>query len=274
MDGRRSPFQRARNSLVLQERDKKIITLSFNYHFLTQDQIRVLLGFGCRTRANIRLRKLFDAGYLSRRFLPNFQGRLKILHFLGPKGVEIISEKTGADPQKLKQKRKQLLKIKNSSLPHYLLINEFKLSFFLASKNNPEVSLKSWRTQKEIPLCLGEKKFYSDAYFTYSCRDKLYSLFLEIDRSTESNKRFAEKVDNYLKYGFGGCYQRQFGFRFFRVLVVCRTEVRLSNLRKLIEQKTDKVFWLAVQRDILPEKILTKIWQRPAKDCLFSLLED
>ncbi len=272
MVGRRSLFQRARNSLVLQERDKKIIALCRDYHFLTQEQIRVLSGFGCRTRANIRLRKLFDAGYLSRRFLANFRGRAKILCFPGPRAVEILSERSGIDPLKIKQKRKQLLKIKNSSLPHYLSIGGFRLAFSLASKNDPEISLRLWKTQKEMPLSLEDKKFYPDAYFSYGYRGKLYSHFLEIDRSTESNKRFAEKVDNYLKYGFGGSYQRQFGFQFFRVLVVCQSLARLRNLKKLIEGKTDKMFWLAVEKDVSPEKILSQIWHRPNKEGAFSLL--
>jgi len=274
MSGRRNPFQRAKNPLVLQERDKKLIALVYDYRFLKESQIRVLLGFGCRTRANIRLRKLFDAGYLSRRFLSNFQGRAKILYFLGPRGVEIISEKSGADPLKIKQKRKQLLEVKNTALPHYLLINEFKLAFSLSSKNKPEINLKSWRMQKEAPLCLEEKKFYPDAYFVYGLHNKLYSFFLEIDRSTESNKRFQEKINNYLEYGLGGYYQKQSGFQFFKVLVVCQSMARLRNLKKLIEQKTDKMFWLAIQEDVSPEKLLSKIWHRPAKDSLFSILEN
>lgn len=272
--GGRSPLKRTKNPLVLQERDKKIIALCHEYHFLTQEQIRLLAGFGCYARANIRLRKLFDNGYLSRRFLPVFQGRAKILCFLGPKGVELISESSGIDPLKIKQNRKQLLEIRNFSLPHYLLINEFRLAFSLAAKNNPEISLKSWKTQKEIPLRLGEKEFYPDAYLVYGYRSKLYSLFLEIDRSTETNKRFAGKVENYLKYGFDGYYRKQFGFQFFRVLIVCPSAARLKNLKKLIEQKTDKIFWLAVQGDISPEKILTRIWQRPGQDSFFSILED
>ncbi len=274
MGGRRSPFKRGRNLMVLQERDKKIIALCYEYRFLTQEQIRLLSGFGCYARPNTRLRKLFDNSYLSRRFLPVFQGRGRILYFPGPRAIELISEKSGIDPFKIKQKRKQLLEIRNFSLPHYILINEFRLAFFLAAKNNPEISLKSWRTQKEIPLSLEDKKFYPDAYFVYGYRNKLYSAFLEIDRSTESNKRFQIKVENYLKYGFDGYYQRQFGFQFFRVLVVCQTEARLRNLKKLIEQKTDRMFWLAIQKDISPEKILTRIWQRPGRDSGFSLLED
>lgn len=274
MAGRRSPFQRAKNSLVLQERDKNIIALCYDYHFLTRDQIRFLSGFGCRNRASTRLRKLFDNGYLSRRFLPAFQSGGRIIYFLGPRGVEIISGKSGIDAMTIKQKRKQLLKIKNTFLPHYLSINEFRLALFLASRNNPEVSLKSWKTQKEMPLCLEERKFYPDACFVYGYRNKLYNLFLEVDRSTESNKRFQEKVNNYLKYGFDGYYQKQFGFQFFRVLVTCQTMARLRNLKKVIEQKTDKMFWLALQADISPVKILGKIWHRPARNSFFSILED
>lgn len=272
--GGRSPLKRAKNLMVLQERDKKIIALCHEYHFLTQEQIRLLSDFGCYARANIRLRKLFDNGYLCRRFLPAFEGRGRILYFLGPRGAEIIAEKSGIDSLKIKQKRKQLSEIRNFSLPHYLLINEFRLAFSLAAKNNQEISLKSWKTQKEIPLRLEEKEFYPDAYFVYGYRNKLYSLFLEIDRSTETNKRFAGKVENYLKYGFDGYYRKQSGFQFFRVLIVCPSAARLKNLKKLIEQKTDKMFWLAIQGDISPEKILTRIWHRPAKDSVFSLLED
>ncbi|MBU4444526.1 replication-relaxation family protein [bacterium] len=274
MGGRRSPFQRAKNPMVLQERDNNIIALCHDYHFLTLDQIRLLAGFGCRNRASTRLRKLFDNGFLSRRFLSVFRGGGRIIYFLGPAGVEIISGKYGVDAMTIKQKRKQLLKIKNVFLPHYLAINGFRLAFSLASKSKPEITLKSWKTQKEIPLCLEERKFYPDAYFVYGFRGKLYSIFLEVDRSTESNKRFQEKVDNYLKYGFDGYYQKQFGFQFFRVLVVCQTMARLRNLKKAIEQKTDKMFWLAVQQDIRPEMILAKIWHRPAKDPVFSLLEN
>ncbi|MFA5143761.1 MAG: replication-relaxation family protein [Candidatus Omnitrophota bacterium] len=273
MAGRRSPFKKAKNSLVLQERDKKIIALCHEYHFLTREQIRLLLGFS-RNRASTRLRKLFDNGYLSRRFLPVIQGSGKILYFPGPRGIEIISEKSGIDPLKIKQKRKQILEIRNFSLPHYLLINEFRIAFSLASRNIPEISLKSWNTQKEIPLRLEGKEFYPDAYFVYGYRNKLYNLFLEVDRSTETNGRFLGKVNNYLKYGFDGYYQKQSGFQFFRVLVTCKSMARLQNLNKLIEQKTDKMFWLALQADISPGKILGKIWHRPARSSLFSILED
>ena len=274
MSGRRSPFERAKNLMELQDRDKKIISLCHKFHFLTQEQIRLLLDFGCQVRAGIRLRKLFDNGYLSRRFIPVFQGRAKILYYPGPKGVELISEQAGIDLLKLKQKRKQLLEIKSTSLPHFLLINEFRTAFSLASKNNPEIIPKSWKTQKEIPLQIEGREFYPDAYLIYSFRNKVYSHFIEIDRSTESNKRIEEKVDNYLQYGLGGHYQRQSGFLFFRTLIVCQSEARLKNIKRLIEGKTDKMFWLVIQEDISDERILGRIWQRPGQNTLFSLLEN
>ncbi|MDD5431326.1 MAG: replication-relaxation family protein [Candidatus Pacebacteria bacterium] len=274
MGGRRNPFQRACNSFILQERDKKLIAFCHDYRFLTQEQIRVLSGFGCQTRINIRLRKLFDAGYLSRRFLPVFQGRARILYFVGSRGEEIIAAQAGVDPVKIRQRRKQLLQIKDGSLSHYLAISEFRLAFFMASKHNPAISLNFWRTEKEMPLCLEQKKFYSDACLVYGYRDKFFSLFLEIDRSTESHKRFGEKINNYLRYGLHGHYQKQFGVQFFRVLIVCPSLSRLENLKRLIEQKTDKMFWLTVAGDITPEKILSKIWHRPGQGSLASFLEN
>ncbi len=274
MSGRRSPFQRAKNPLVLQERDKNLVALCYDYRFLTREQIRLLSGFACRNRLSTRLRKLYDNHYLDRRSLPVFRGGGEVIYFIGPRGIEVISEKTGIDAMAIKQYRKQLLKIKNAFLPHYLAINGFRLAFSLALKSNPELTFKSWKTEKESPLCLEEKKFYPDACFVYRHNGKFYSLFLEIDRSTENNKRFQEKVANYLKYGFDGYYQKQFGFQFFRVLIVCQSMARLKNLKKLIEQKTDKIFWLALQADVAPEKILAKVWHRPAKDSLFSILEN
>jgi hypothetical protein len=258
----------------LQERDREIIILCYKYHFLTQAQIGLLLDFGCTVRAGIRLRKLFDNGYLSRRFIPVFQGRAKILYYLGSKGAELISERSGIDPLRIKLKRKQLSETKNASLPHFLLINECRLAVTLASRNNHEIIPKSWKTQKEIPLRLEESKFYPDAYFMYSFRNKIYSLFLEIDRSTETNKRIEGKVNNYLAYGLDGFYHRQFGLQFFKVLFVCQSAARLGNIKKLIEKKTDEMFWLAVQGDFSAEKVFGRVWQRPGQESLFSLLEN
>jgi len=72
--------------LILQPRDREMIVSTYQFGFLSRDQIQRLFGLGSVGRANIRLRKLFDHGYLSRQFLPTNGGSSKALYFLGPQG--------------------------------------------------------------------------------------------------------------------------------------------------------------------------------------------
>lgn len=268
----RSPFKRAKNRFLLQERDKEILLALYHYRFLTNNQIQSLLDFGCLTRINVRLRKLFDNKYLARRFLNNPYGRAKILHFLGPEGVETVSEKLGIDSLIIRRKQRQILKMKDSSLNHYLLINNFRLAFVLVSRSNPEIKIENWKTQKEIYLKI-ERNFYPDAYFSYRYQNEIFNLFLEIDHPLKSRKRFQQKIERYLKYGLEGYFQRQFGSRFFKVLIISPNQSKLKRVSRIVERITEKMFWLTTWEMITPEKILTPIWSSPRRERLFSLLE-
>lgn len=270
--GGRSPFKRTENHFILQERDKEILAALFYYRFLTNEQIQSLFDFGCLTRVNVRLRKLFDNQFLSRRFLTNPYGRARILHFLGPEGVGIVSQRLGIDSLILKKKRRRILKMRDSSLNHYLLINRLRLAFVLALKNYPRIKMEGWKTQREIPLRL-EKNFYPDACLRYRCQNEVFNLFLEIDHPLKGRKQLQEKVEKYLRYGLEGYFQRQFGFRFFKVLIVCSNQDRLKALLGTIERLTDKMFWLTAWENVTPEKILTPVWFRPGREGLFSLSE-
>lgn len=272
MSGKRSPFKRTKNHLMLQERDKQILIVLYHFRFLTNDQLQALFGFGCLTRINVRLRKLFDNEYLSRRFLSNPYGRARILHFPGPEAVDIVAQELKVDPLFVRKKRRRILKLRDSSLNRYLLINKFRLALVLALKTRPQTKCENWRVQREVPLKL-EKNFYPDAYFNYRCHNENFNAFLEIDHPFKNREQFQEKIEKYLRYGLEGYFQRQFGFRFFKVLIVASTPARLKYLIKVIEGLTDKMFWLTTWEMITPEKILIPVWLRSGKEGLFSLLE-
>ena len=142
MTGKRSPFKRTKNHFVLQERDKQILVALYRWRFLTNDQIQALFDFGL-PQVNIRLRKLFDNQFLSRRFLTNPYGRAKILHFLGPEAIEIVSETLKFGPLIVRKKRRRILKARDSSLNHQFLINKFRLALTLALRNNPQTKLEA-----------------------------------------------------------------------------------------------------------------------------------
>ena len=269
--GRRNPFNRTvkPSPIVLQARDEEIIKAVYEYGVLTGEQIERLFGFGCATRRNVRLRSLFDHRFLERKFLPTLQGSAKALYVLGPLGVPVVSSRLGVDPQEVKLRMKRAREIKEMFLRHRLQVNEFRIAFSLAAARTPGARFDRWHAEPEI----SETTIIPDAYCEYAWDEKRWSFFLELDRSTESHRRFKAKVDAYLKYGFSGKYQREFGLKFFRVLVVTESDARRANLKKLVEGITDKMFWVAVISDLTPNSMFNTVWQRPGKESLFTLME-
>jgi protein involved in plasmid replication-relaxation len=267
--GRRDPFSRVPrpSPLVLQPRDEAIIEALYEYGILTGEQIERLIGFGCATRRNVRLRALFDHGFVDRKFLPTLQGSPKALYILGRQAVEVVSRRMGVDSQRVALRTKRARETKDLFLSHRLQLNQARLTFSLAVGATPGMRLELWRTEPE----LSDSPLIPDAYCRYSYREKHWSFFFELDRSTESHRRFRGKIERYLDYGLSGKYHRQYGVKFFRVLIAAPSEARLGNLKKLIEGITDKMFWLAITPDIRPETVLGPIWQRPGKDGRFAL---
>ena len=272
MAGRRKILKRNKNPLFLQTRDIRILKMVYDYRFLTGGQIKNLCSFNCQKRANDRLRKLFDNGFLSRRLLiDSFQKR--ILYFLGPKATEVISSNGNIDPTEVRRKRLKALKMRDSFLPYFLSLNDFRYSLEMATRNSPQIQVENWKYKPALFLD-EEKKIYPDAYFLLKLPEKIYPFFLEIDCSTESQKRVRKKIEAYLDYGLMGDFEKQFGFKYYRLLVISKTLVRLKTLSGIIERSIDKSFcWLAVEKNIVPEKILTDIWLRPNKEGRFSLIK-
>lgn len=269
MNGRKSPFKRANNNFALQARDKELFVSLCRYEYLTNDQIKALFDFGCLTRVNVRLRKLYDNNYLSRAYINNPCGQAKIVHFIGPEAVPIVAERLKIDPLIIKRKRQRLLKAKESVLIRSLLINKVRLAFALAGKDKPEIKMGEW---KQVVL-KGDSTFYPEAYFAYQHNGKRYNCFLEIDSSIRSSKSFKDRLQKYLKYGTEGYFNRQFGFNFFRVLIICSNQDRLKTLCNIASRLTDRMFWFAAIERITSENVFNAIWLRPGKQEKYSLLE-
>ncbi len=282
---RKKRWQRIKNpeTLIIQPRDQEIVAKVYELGILTREQIQNLFGINCTTRAGIRLRKLYDHRYLSRRFLPTTRGSSKAIYLLGPKGIALVSEKCGIDSLEIKRRQKQNFQRKELFFKHDLLVNEVRIAFCHAMENHNSLKLDKWIGSID---CLHEyrifnpkldrefrKVFRPDGYFRYYQNGKLYGCFLEVDRSTMSNSRFQSKVKTYLEYARSGLYSKRYRLNFFRVLVVTKTEQRLLNLKSATEKLTDKIFWFTETANITPGKIFDRIWERPGREGRFSLLE-
>lgn len=282
---RKNKWQRAKSPepMILQPRDQEIITKVYEFGFLSRDQIQRLMNFNCTIRANIRLRKLFDHGYLARRFLPAILGSSMAIYFLGPEGIGLISEKIGVDPSEIQRRQKCLEQRKDLFFDHDLSVNEVRIAFYQALANPNGLRLDRWLTPIDCleEYSLSDTKlgreiktvFRPDGYFRYFHNDKLFGCFVEVDRSTMNHSRFQAKVKMYLGYAMSGFYQQKYGLKFFRVLVVTKTKERLLNLKADIEKFTDKIFWFTARENLQPGKAFGSIWERPGKKGTFSLLE-
>jgi len=228
----------------------------------------------------MRLRKLYDHQYLSRAFLPTIRGSSKAIYFLGHKGIEVIAQELGIDPLLIQRKVKEIAQLKEIFLTHSLEINEVRINFSQAIQNHSRMSLESWINDND---CQQEyrfrykgkeiiKKFRPDGYFRLLYEDRLYSFFLELDRSTMSQKRFKRKVQNYLEFAELGFYRERFGVQHFQVLVITLTLERLLNLKKSVEAVTDKFFWFTTLDQATVEKIFYSIWYKAGLDGLHPLI--
>ena len=284
-DKRENKWQRAKSPkpLFLQKRDLDILVSVYEFGFLTRQQIQRLFDFNCTTRANIRLRKLFDHGYLSRRFLPTTRGASQTLHFLGSEGVSLISERSGLDALAIRKRQKDFLSRKELFLTHDLLLNDVRIAFYRALASQPGLKLDRWVSSSD---CLQEWSmpiagvnrpqkmiFRPDGYVRYFQDSKVFGCFLEVDRSTMSNSRFQSKVRLYLNYARSSLYKERYGLQFFRVLVATPSKQRLSNLIRSTEQLTDKIFWFTLAEHLTAGRVFEPIWERPGKKGVFSLLE-
>jgi hypothetical protein len=282
MSGRASRWQRQKNPgrIFLQPRDREIMVAVYSYRMLTRTQIERLFNFKCTRRVNSRLRKLYDHHYLSRNFLPTIRGSAKAVYYLGTKGVSLVAEELGIDLNLIKRKCKSTSKLSELFLSHTLELNDIRIAFSLGLENQPKMELERWINDNDCKqeyrsAGLGKeviRRFRPDGYFRFWYQGKLYSFFLEHDRSTMTLGRFTSKVQSYIDFDVMGYYRQRFGVKFYRVLVITKTCERLYNLKKAVEIVTDKLFWFTTLEQVTPNTVFDQIWQRVGRNEYYPLI--
>ena len=275
--------------MALTHRDKEMLVRIWQDRMLYTSQIERIF-FPSSQAANVRLRRLWENGYLERYFLPTliFHGSSEALYMLDRKGADIVSVGLGIERARVLQGMRYLKwKTGTSSflltLDHTLATAEFRIAFEEAVMDHPEIRYGGWTPER---LCQEEYrhwklmegkvtgKFRPDGFSQYEHEGRQFSFFVEVDLATMSNKAFASKVQRYLDYSKSGRYQEQYGTRFFRVLVATVGSERLQNLKKTTEKLTDNIFWFTTLDQIRKERFFGEIWHRAGKDGLYSLLHN
>jgi hypothetical protein len=244
-----------RISIMLQERDRRLLEALESMRVIDREQAMVVAGFRSRTRANERLLALTQAGYLKRAFV----GRRQAVYWLASRPLHQEKKRgdAAAEPASL-------------FLNHQLEINRVHLLVQYSSIPVRGWWFSGWRSFQQplsanIPLI-------PDGYFELGSSQGFRSVFVEIDLGTEAVPILAKKASLYLQLAASGEFSQTFGRSQFRALVITTSDRRLQNIRQAIAKLTDKIFWFGTLDSVSPEKFWGASWLRPTGDQLQSLL--
>lgn len=253
------------SSVVLQERDKRILRELLVMKIIDRDQTKLVAGFGSTTRANTRLLKLTRAGLLKRLRLKLVSKNCKAVYAITKTGAAVVDGIDEAVENKPAQRLSGEL-----FLEHQLGVNQIYLVLGHGKMPDPGTHFRSWR-HFQAPLST-KVPLIPDGYFELETAQGLRQVFLEVDLGTEALLVWKSKVESYIQLAASGEFPRIFGGNQFRVLVVCSSDKRLRSLQSTIAGYTDKIFWLTTLDAIAQSSLWSPIWLRPQGTVRLTLL--
>ncbi|MCZ7545110.1 MAG: replication-relaxation family protein [Anaerolineae bacterium] len=270
--------------MQLTGRDKQVIEAVYQYRVLRQDQVQKLF-FGSKSTAQSRLARLYDHGFLERQFLLVRGGIMNspIVYLLDRKGAELLRAECGYEDVRWHGRGKTL---SSDFMDHALAINDFRIAVELASRRLGyqvvtwlgETELKADYDRVSLRSATGRQRMVSlipDSYFVVDTPHGKAHFFLEVDRGTMPLKRFRTKVQAYLAYYRSGGYERRYGTRSLRILVVGLGEGRLASLSTVTESAGGKRrFWFGLLSALDAERVLDQsVWSVAGEERHMALIE-
>lgn len=243
----------AGSPLQITARDRAVLRALSTFGVLTRTQVIRLGHFRSKTRANARLKRLTDAGYLTARVQPLTAGGPALVYGPGPA------------LDRSRHRRRRVSEGSALFLTHELGLVDLRIAF------GQHTDLRRWLTASDLTTHgLG---LIPDAYVEYAIEGRVFAAFLEYDRGTESLGRLEQKIRAYLDLAFSGRFAQTFQHRFFRALFVADTAGRAATLHHTATRLTDKVIRVATRTDVIDHGPLAAIWRRPGIDHPEPLIE-
>lgn len=269
----------------LQERDLNVLLGFFECRVMTLAHVADLYFDGKSEAAKKRVQKLKADGYLRER--PRRIGEPSIL-FAGIKTYRVLKERgllerfpdIGATAF---EKRAQ---VSDLTLKHELEVMDVRAAFFRAVKEQPHLTIAEFGTWPTLYQFTVEHASPTHGRRLVTVKPDGFIrihestgegtfehlFFLEVDRSTESLDILAQKAACYLGYYQSGGLAVKLGGKRedyktcpFRVLLICKSEVRRNNIAKQFLTNEPPIYtqvWMSISSNI--SKCCTgKIWRRP-----------
>ena len=225
----------------------------FRYYYLTNEQVcRLLYSPGSLTFVRTRMKRLADAEYAQRFFVPprNNTGRGQAVYTLARKGLAYLQS---LDEELQRRYRPSEVEgLSYQFIEHTLAVNDVLIGLELLARSTDQVVIRTVlheRDLKRAPLTvtLRESEHTStvavipDAYVQLElvAADGRYEtcLALELDRGTEKQHRWRRKVAALLA-ATTGPYQERFGTNVLTVAVVTTAATKATADKRLADLLT------------------------------------
>jgi hypothetical protein len=247
-----------RRGVVLQDRDRRLLTELGVMRIIDREMTKVVAGFGSRTQVSLRLLELTRAGLLRQFFVGTIGSGRKAIYTLSTKGAVVVAAQFGG----INRPQGRLV-TGDRFIAHQNAINEIYIA--VKYKTLPaRTQLGRWHIFRQS---ISEAvKLVPDAYIEFTTDGTTRAAFLEVDLGTEALRIWQEKTAYYVQLAISGEFVQKFRQPQFRVLVVANSDVRLAHLRTTVAKSTDKIFWFTTLDNIQRDGIWSSIWLRPKGD--------
>ncbi|MHB1356213.1 MAG: replication-relaxation family protein [Anaerolineae bacterium] len=258
----------------LTERDTQVVLAVYEYRTLRREQIEKLF-FPSRNTANERLQRLYQHGFLDRRWSPvEFgQGTSQAIYLLAEKGADLVAQQLGIDRGAVAWQASHN-EVGSLFLEHTLMVNDVRIAVTQAA-SQAGYTVRTWLTEETLKATKdivqvvtsggAQRKIavIADAYFVLNFGNKRAPFFLEVDRATEANKRWGLRVQAYNVYTESKRYSERYGMKSLRVLTVTIGPKRLANLKLTTEKAGGRqMFWFTTLEQIGTQELLSAaIWE-------------
>ncbi|MDX9857939.1 MAG: replication-relaxation family protein [candidate division Zixibacteria bacterium] len=244
---------------------------------LTREQLQLLLDWPCVTRINRRLRQLFDAGLVERRFLPVQSGSAPAIYYLGREAISHLASTNSRDSDTLLRRRRRIQRMPDSTLGHDLAISDFAASFIRHCLKTPGGEWISWLNEyaflntcqtTKLPLAVMPRP---DGYGRYAINRLLYHFCLELDTGSESLRRLRRKLQAYQMAQSSGYFRKLFKLSRLTVLIVTTSSGRAANLAARLQQSSSLRVLVGTLPQVTHNPLFGSVWNMPGQQTTTSL---
>jgi hypothetical protein len=267
----------APEGLDVTARDVEILRGLFECRILTVEQVTAIYFEDRDPAARKRMWKLKKADLVRERPRRAYEPALL---FLSRKALRLLVEHGHiADYPKLSAAAyEKRTRVSPLTLRHEIEVNDVKAAFAKAIRNTEGVSLPQFSTWPTLIQFWGytrrgqRVRVQPDGFLRIRQGEKEHSCFLEVDRSSETHWRIAEKIECYLDFyrrgGLAlrnGCPKEDYKEFPFRVLLVFRNAERRNNAAERLIAHQPPILSIAALTTIdeVRTNPLGPIWIRP-----------